>query len=266
MVKIFFVITLLLYTILDNDEQMKSFGHALFALANTIKSYLGNVEQIKRFSDAIGLSALISYVKSNSSNDEQIKRFSDALSALTSDIESEFQKLRSQISRLEDDVKSQNRSGRPCPAGFNYSVAGFPKCYAVLSDRVNWDTAQQICRQLHSKAQLAVIISSREAQITAEILRNHECIQHNDKYTGNEFWIGARRGSISDCSSTLQWTSSSGATFSMQYSNWAPGEPNCGTGRYRESCASIDKSKSYKWNDLTCTWNACPVCEVTMFT
>lgn len=63
-----------------------------------------------------------------------------------------------------------------CPVGFNYSVAELSKCYAVLSERVDWNTAQQKCRQLHINAQLIVINDSREAQITSEILQDHGII------------------------------------------------------------------------------------------
>src|SRR6218665_846810 len=63
-----------------------------------------------------------------------------------------------------------------CPTGFNYSFPGFSKFYAVLNDRVDWNTAQQRCRQLHPKAQLAVIMNSQEGQITSELIRDHGII------------------------------------------------------------------------------------------
>lgn len=59
-----------------------------------------------------------------------------------------------------------------CPSGFRYGGSGFSKCYAVISDRLNWNTAQQKCEQMHN-GQLAVFMNSREEQIAYQILRNH---------------------------------------------------------------------------------------------
>lgn len=76
------------------------------------------------------------------------------------------------------------------------------------------------------------------------------------------FWIGARRRNISDCNSTFEWTLNNRTTFPVQYSNWATGEPSCA--QQREACASLNKYTALKWNDLMCTWSACPFCELTI--
>lgn len=62
---------------------------------------------------------------------------------------------------------------RGCPMGFtNNNVSGFPKCYAALNGTVDWNGAQEKCRQLQNNAQLAVIINSTEEQIINRILYN----------------------------------------------------------------------------------------------
>lgn len=89
---------------------------------------------------------------------------------------------------------------------------------------------------------------------------NH--LPDNTLRTSNGFWIGARRWNTSDCTSPLEWTSNSDTTFPIEYNNWAPYEPNCGSNS--EACASINKWHNSKWNDLLCAWSACPLCEITI--
>ena len=62
---------------------------------------------------------------------------------------------------------------RHCPIGFNFSVSGLSKCYAILSDRANWTTAQKRCKGLHRNAQLAVIMNKREQSAIYMIILEH---------------------------------------------------------------------------------------------
>jgi hypothetical protein len=223
-------------------------------------------------------------------------RNTDAWVTLTKSVESVLKDHNAQIAHLEnrmeshntymsnsvDEIKRQLRienmemknefqglihklPSRHCPEGFRYGAAGFPKCYAVLNDTVDWNTAQN----LNYNAQLVVINSSREQQIITELLLNHECKTKGGQRLRYAFWTGARRRNISDCNSPLQWTSSNGLTHPITYSNWNRGEPNCERVNLlgqREACAAIDMREqfAYKWNDMPCDYHVCPLCEVTV--
>src|SRR6218665_3306628 len=63
-----------------------------------------------------------------------------------------------------------------CPRGFNYTVSGFLKCYAVLTQTGPWDAAQKRCRQLHKDSHLAVINRASEQQIISKIIQNYSKI------------------------------------------------------------------------------------------
>jgi hypothetical protein len=208
------------------------------------------------------------------SNDEQSKCYSDALFAMASNIQSEFQSLRAQISRLEDRVERQKPSGHRCPPGFDDSYAGYGKCYAVIGQKRNWEDSRRRCRDLNSNAHLAVITGESENQHINRILQNHNCNVtfrgppgwERWNYTFDAYWVSGQLRIISSCNSTFVWKPIEGVTQPMRYSNWPSDEPNCAfeDGAKKEACLALNKytHSQSKWNDMLCTWPLCSICEV----
>lgn len=48
----------------------------------------------------------------------------------------------------------------------------------------------------------------------------------------------------------------------VNFTNWAPGEPNHNTGTGSEDCVILDENRSWHWNDIACTTAAYFVCEM----
>jgi len=82
------------------------------------------------------------------------------------------------------------------------------------------------------------------------------------------FWTAGQRIDLTT-ESRFVWrviTSTDRTTYGdmvseVGYTNWHPEEPNGGD---REACLKLVGTRSYKWNDRSCSDKLCSVCEIDM--
>ena len=85
------------------------------------------------------------------------------------------------------------------------------------------------------------------------------CFSH--RRNGKFFWTAGQRVDPSTESEFVWRVSSSAPVSSMTYTNWNAGEPNYYN--QEESCMHMCGSPvQYKWNDESCDWAFCSVCEL----
>ncbi|PVD29320.1 hypothetical protein C0Q70_11917 [Pomacea canaliculata] len=106
-----------------------------------------------------------------------------------------------------------------------------------------------MCRLL--SANLVEITSKEESDFISRFLSGHSAIST---------WIGA-----TDIFSEgkFVWMPEGEP---VNFTNWAPGEPNHNTGTGSEDCVILDENRSWHWNDIACTTAAYFVCEMSMST
>ncbi|XP_025097814.1 low affinity immunoglobulin epsilon Fc receptor-like isoform X2 [Pomacea canaliculata] len=124
------------------------------------------------------------------------------------------------------------------------SFAG--SCYLLGTDAVTWTDAEGMCRLL--SANLVEITSKEESDFISRFLSGHSAIST---------WIGA-----TDIFSEgkFVWMPEGEP---VNFTNWAPGEPNHNTGTGSEDCVILDENRSWHWNDIACTTAAYFVCEMS---
>lgn len=151
----------------------------------------------------------------------------------------------------------------PCPSGFKHRAQSVDKCYAIVTDQpLDWNAAQGKCRQMHPKAHLAVINSALENQVIGDILNNYDCKGTNGQ---NWFWTSGRRRYPAQCSSPFVWESDSRDYQAFSYTNFCPGEPDCGP--TPQDCVTFvkdcwSKPGIYGWQNDICSFQFCPICEL----
>jgi len=78
------------------------------------------------------------------------------------------------------------------------------------------------------------------------------------------FYIGAQRIVLGNCSTSFVWTPSTNVQIPMKYSRWEANQPDCYSydTHKNESCASYQVlKKTTAFNDLPCDMPHCSICQ-----
>ncbi|XP_022294740.2 perlucin-like [Crassostrea virginica] len=119
------------------------------------------------------------------------------------------------------------------------------ECYAFVTNiKSTWINAGAYCR--NAEAKLVEVDSVDEGNF----LRSHLISSHRSEH----FWIG---GTDTIQEGKWVWISSQD---SLDYTDWAPGEPNNGIGA---GCMTMAYHEGYHWNDDFCTSQYDFICERT---
>ena len=70
---------------------------------------------------------------------------------------------------------------------------------------------------------------------------------------------GAR---VTNCTTPFVWKPNPSAQLPMNFTDWAPTQPDCYGGV--EFCIGAVSVSNYQWNDIDCASNCCPICEVDL--
>merc|ERR1712219_4534 len=126
-------------------------------------------------------------------------------------------------------ISSDQLFNEGCPEG--WTLIG-DECYRISQDNMNWFQAQEYC--WGNNGFLAEIKTEKQQSSLGDILF------HTIPY----YWIG-----LSDNANegTFVWAESH---ESLDYNNWAPGEPNNDKGG--EDCVHMDSAEQLQWNDISC--------------
>jgi len=125
-----------------------------------------------------------------------------------------------------------------CPEGIGWIPAG-ESCYLVSTDQMNWFQAQMYCAQRNGY--LAEIESAEET----ELVNNLIPVDDN----GIAVLIG-----LSDSAIEGQWIWQH-SYQPMEYSNWAPNQPQPDWHGGEVDCAVIGHSDK-RWDSVGCDWSA----------
>jgi len=83
---------------------------------------------------------------------------------------------------------------------------------------------------------------------------------------GLSFYLGAQRIIPGDCSTPLVWKLGDNVSMPLTYTDWLPHEPNCNPSdpTAPESCLHTwnPRTTNYTWNDITCSFSACAICQL----
>jgi len=162
-----------------------------------------------------------------------------------------------------------------CPSTFqlldngDYNVG----CYKVLLSAKTWYDAPDSCKRFDRRARLAVLDTADKNNAVKAHLRTYpsnglmNCRQNPNDPTTNAFWTAGARKIHMDCSSPFYWKPSGAPSTRLTYNNFAAGQPDCskagGRGKEpNESCLSLYGKLNYAWNDLSCDYEICSVCEI----
>lgn len=154
-----------------------------------------------------------------------------------------------------------------CPRGFTY-LPGAGRCYRVVRESHDWNSAARRCLELNPRSHLAAIETEAENDalksfLASEINKNvgnTACIPNYFwSSPGNLFWTSGQRLIENDCGSQFVWKVASDTKLVYEFTNWKAGEPSCGD--KSEFCMDIDAKRNFAWNDIPCSLKICPVCE-----
>jgi len=125
------------------------------------------------------------------------------------------------------------------PKWRSFSVNRVPQCYLVVTNkRLKWEEAEEFCND--ERSHLVSIRSKEEQNFIRSITGS------------NAMWIGFEK------KRDWQWTDGS----SVEYLNWARGEPNNGgAGNQPEKCA-MNNPRSGQWNDFPCDTKFSFICKM----
>jgi len=162
-----------------------------------------------------------------------------------------------------------------CPRPFQLLSSGGNDvgCFKILLSAKTWYDAPAACAKAHPRARLAVLdtadknnaVKAQLGTFSASSLMGNCNIYQVAPY-GYSFWTAGARKIIKDCSSPFYWKSAQGSEKPVSFQNFAPNEPSCGRNipghEDAESCLSLWGNVAYAWNDLSCDWLICSVCEI----
>ncbi|KAI2664533.1 C-type lectin domain family 4 member M [Labeo rohita] len=161
-----------------------------------------------------------------SSNQQDIHdRFMEMLGELKADLESRITNL------------TRHKPLLSCKAGWQLFLSN---CYKFSSDEKNWQTARSSC-----SGQGALLL------ILGKDSREWDFIVQHAVQSSKSYWIG-----LTDAI-TANWRWVDGTPYTMNSSQWEPGEPNNSMGN--EDCGEL--TKSGKLNDARCSRNFNFICK-----
>jgi len=144
-------------------------------------------------------------------------------------------------------------------------------CYLAIFAKSTWYNAPAHCAAYDPRARLAQLDTQHKneavkmhllglASYTLEI-----CSKNGNDPNSVSYWTAGARRVHQDCTSPFYWKPTGGPQIPVSYSDWEAGQPDClNTPGYeaRESCLTLVRGHSYRWNDLACDWPMCSVCEI----
>lgn len=134
-----------------------------------------------------------------------------------------------------------------CPRGYIQHGA---YCYYFCNIRASWAQATQYCEIFGGT--LAVIDSETE-QLYIESYMNNTWNNHNQT---KNIWIG---GTDLLVENEWNWVK---PLKPIEYTRWAPGEPNHQWRGQSEDCLSINADTHFRWNDQACENESNFICQV----
>ncbi|KAK2911868.1 hypothetical protein Q8A67_004001 [Cirrhinus molitorella] len=162
-----------------------------------------------------------------SSNQQDLNdRFTEMLGELKADLESRITNL------------TQRKPVLSCEAGWHLFLSN---CYKLSTNKASWQTARSYC-----SGQSALLL------ILGKDSREWDFIVQRAGLSSESYWIG-----LTDAI-TGQWRWVDGTPYTMNSSQWEPGEPN---NLNEEDCGELTKSR--KLNDAQCSRNFRFMCKKT---
>ncbi|XP_060588901.1 perlucin-like [Ruditapes philippinarum] len=142
----------------------------------------------------------------------------------------------------------ERQTSTGCPIDF---IKHDSSCYHIFATpTLKWWDAMAYCGiYADGEGSLASIESESEQLFLEKELKT--------KYPNpvqKDFWLGAN-----DITHEGTWVWIKKDEYVQMYTNWAPGEPNSGTG---ENCLALFDMEQYKWNDAPCDLPEGFICEV----
>ncbi|XP_045194632.2 perlucin-like [Mercenaria mercenaria] len=141
-----------------------------------------------------------------------------------------------------------------CQSGWN----GYrDSCYQFnVVNKQSWSDAKNECHKVN--AHLVVIETQEENDFLAAHLNGliSSTDIHHD--SASSVWIG---GSDDDTEGFWEWSDIN--KLILEYTNWAPGEPDTGGGDHDEDCISMVGRRHFQWQDRRCSESHSYVCEIT---
>src|SRR6218665_3580424 len=98
--------------------------------------------------------------------------------------------------------------------------------------------------------------------VLKENLDNTACYPNGTAGSGFTYWTSGQQLIKGNCRSPYVWRLPGGEVQAFDYTNWNQGEPNCG-GNYWEYCVSVQVYINFRWDDIGCSAQTCPLCEYT---
>uniref|UniRef100_A0A914CP22 Cellulase n=1 Tax=Acrobeloides nanus TaxID=290746 RepID=A0A914CP22_9BILA len=130
-----------------------------------------------------------------------------------------------------------------CPSDNWYQSTVNPcNCYAFIQTPLNWNSANNACRQQNPKATLISIDSAFENN---EILASGK-----NQTTCTQFFIGLER----DMSNTWYWSNND----TSKYFNWRASYPNSNS---NDKCSQLNTNDG-TWTNIDCATTGCYICEI----
>ncbi|ELT93508.1 hypothetical protein CAPTEDRAFT_76348, partial [Capitella teleta] len=123
-----------------------------------------------------------------------------------------------------------------CP---DHWIGAGDRCYRVFTQETSWEKAEYNCMQHGYVAHLATVTSDEGNEHIVELSQIYQ----------QDLWIGLNRRQEH---SLFEWTSGK----DVQYTNWAPGEPNS----HNETEDCVITSTDFKWHDYSCSYTMASIC------
>jgi len=82
---------------------------------------------------------------------------------------------------------------------------------------------------------------------------------------GTSYYVAGQRIITGACKSPFVWRPEANARIPMLYAQWGAGQPDCALfypSPY-ESCLHYWSDNGYRFNDVTCEWSGCSICQYT---